>query len=35
MKDLFDLNGKVIVITGGGGILCGAMAKALAGMGFD
>jgi NAD(P)-dependent dehydrogenase (short-subunit alcohol dehydrogenase family) len=29
MKDLFDVSGKVIVITGAGGILCGAMAKAL------
>jgi len=33
MKDLFDLTGKVIAITGGGGILCSAMAKALAGVG--
>jgi len=30
MKDLFDLTGKVTVITGGGGVLCGTMAKALA-----
>jgi len=30
MKDLFNLTDKVIVITGGGGVLCGAMAKALA-----
>jgi NAD(P)-dependent dehydrogenase (short-subunit alcohol dehydrogenase family) len=30
MKELFDLTGKVIVITGGGGVLCGTMAKALA-----
>jgi len=30
MEDLFDLSGKVIVITGGGGVLCGALAKALA-----
>jgi len=30
MKDLFDLSGKAIVITGGGGVLCGALAKALA-----
>ena len=30
MKDLFDLTDKVIVITGAGGVLCGAMAKALA-----
>ncbi|MBA7621819.1 putative oxidoreductase [subsurface metagenome] len=30
MKELFDLKGKVIVITGAGGVLCSAMAKALA-----
>ena len=30
MKDLFELSGKTIVITGGGGVLCGALAKALA-----
>jgi NAD(P)-dependent dehydrogenase (short-subunit alcohol dehydrogenase family) len=30
MDKLFDVNGKVAVITGGSGILCGAMAKALA-----
>ncbi|TFG57982.1 MAG: SDR family NAD(P)-dependent oxidoreductase, partial [Candidatus Aminicenantes bacterium] len=29
-KELFDLKGKVAVITGGGGALGGAMAKALA-----
>lgn len=29
-KNLFDLTGRVVVITGGGGILCGAMAKGLA-----
>ncbi len=29
MSDLFDVKGKVIVITGGGGVLCGTMAKAL------
>jgi NAD(P)-dependent dehydrogenase (short-subunit alcohol dehydrogenase family) len=33
MKDLFDLSGKTVVITGGGGVLCGTMAKTLAGMG--
>jgi NAD(P)-dependent dehydrogenase (short-subunit alcohol dehydrogenase family) len=33
MKELFDLTGKVIVITGAGGILCGSMAKALAKVG--
>ena len=30
MNELFDVNGKVIVITGGGGVLCGTMATALA-----
>lgn len=30
MNTLFDLKDKVIAITGGGGILCGAMAKVLA-----
>jgi NAD(P)-dependent dehydrogenase (short-subunit alcohol dehydrogenase family) len=30
MKELFDIKGKVIVITGAGGVLCGTMAKALA-----
>lgn len=30
MKELFDLTGKVTVITGAGGVLCSAMAKALA-----
>ena len=30
MKELFDVKNKVIVITGAGGVLCGAMAKALA-----
>ena len=30
MKELFNLKDKVIVITGGGGVLCGTMAKALA-----
>jgi len=29
MEKLFDLKGKVVVITGAGGVLCGAMAKAL------
>jgi NAD(P)-dependent dehydrogenase (short-subunit alcohol dehydrogenase family) len=31
----FDLNGKVAVITGGGGALCGAMAQALGQMGVS
>ena len=29
MKDLFDVKGKVAVVTGGGGVLCGQMAGAL------
>ena len=33
MQELFDLNDKVIAITGAGGVLCGTMAKALGGMG--
>ncbi|MCC6723619.1 MAG: SDR family oxidoreductase [Saprospiraceae bacterium] len=33
MDNLFDVSGKVAVITGGSGILCGAMAKALAARG--
>ena len=30
MSDLFDLKNKTIVITGGGGVLCGTMATVLA-----
>jgi len=30
MKNLFNIKGKVIAITGAGGVLCGTMAKALA-----
>jgi NAD(P)-dependent dehydrogenase (short-subunit alcohol dehydrogenase family) len=30
MNKPFDVSGKVIAITGGGGVLCGTMAKALA-----
>jgi NAD(P)-dependent dehydrogenase (short-subunit alcohol dehydrogenase family) len=33
MEKLFELKGKVIVITGAGGVLCGTMAKALASVG--
>ena len=31
--DLFDISGQVAVITGGGGVLCSTMAKALAARG--
>lgn len=30
MSDIFDIKDKVIAITGGGGVLCGTMAKELA-----
>lgn len=30
IDNLFDISGKVVVITGGGGILCGNIARALA-----
>lgn len=30
MKELFNLNGKVAVVTGGGGVLCSTIARALA-----
>jgi len=30
MKNSFDIKGKIIAITGAGGVLCGTMAKALA-----
>ena len=33
MEELFDLTGKLIVITGAGGVLCSTMAKALAKIG--
>jgi NAD(P)-dependent dehydrogenase (short-subunit alcohol dehydrogenase family) len=33
MKELFNLTGKVIVITGGGGVLCGTIARAIANVG--
>ena len=33
MKVLFNVKEKVIVITGGGGVLCGAMAQSLGGAG--
>ncbi|NLA57418.1 MAG: SDR family oxidoreductase [Firmicutes bacterium] len=33
MADLFDVSGKVAVVTGGGGVLCSEMARALASRG--
>lgn len=33
MTNLFDLSGETIAITGGGGVLCGGLAKYLAGLG--
>jgi len=33
MNDIFDIKDKTVVITGAGGVLCGAMAKALGGTG--
>jgi len=33
MKELFNLTGKVIVITGGGGVLCSTIARAIANVG--
>ena len=33
MKELFGVAGKVVVVTGAGGVLCGTMAKALAAVG--
>lgn len=35
MKGLFNLDGKVAVVTGGGGVLCGTIAKALAKQGVS
>ena len=32
-KQLFDLTGKSVAITGGGGVLCGALAECLASAG--
>ena len=33
MDNLFKIEGKTVVVTGGGGVLCGTMAKALAAAG--
>jgi NAD(P)-dependent dehydrogenase (short-subunit alcohol dehydrogenase family) len=33
LKDLFDMDGMVVVVTGGGGILCGALSRALGRLG--
>ena len=35
MSDLFDLNGKVAAVVGGGGVLAGEMALGLAHAGAD
>jgi len=35
IEKLFDLRGKVAVITGGGGILCSAIATGLAKLGVS
>ena len=29
LNNLFDLQNKVVVVTGGGGVLCSTMSKAL------
>jgi len=34
MSNLFDLTGKTVAITGGGGVLCGGLARHLAGCGM-
>jgi len=33
VNQLFDIQGKVVVITGGAGVLCTAICQALAGEG--
>lgn len=33
LQNMFDLNGKVVAVTGGGGVLCAAIAKGLAHLG--
>ncbi len=33
LESLFKLSGKMAVVTGGGGVLCGAMSRALGGVG--
>jgi NAD(P)-dependent dehydrogenase (short-subunit alcohol dehydrogenase family) len=35
MKNLFSLEGKTAVVTGGGGVLCGTMSRALGRMGVN
>jgi NAD(P)-dependent dehydrogenase (short-subunit alcohol dehydrogenase family) len=33
LEELYDLEGKVVAVTGGGGVLCGAMSRALGSVG--
>jgi NAD(P)-dependent dehydrogenase (short-subunit alcohol dehydrogenase family) len=33
LRELFDISGKVIVLTGAGGVLCGSLARGLAALG--
>ena len=35
LKELFGLEGKVAVVTGGGGVLCSTMSRALGRMGVQ
>jgi len=35
MNELFDVTGKTVAITGGGGVLCGGLARYLAGCGMQ
>ncbi|MBC7237650.1 MAG: D-mannonate oxidoreductase, partial [Chloroflexi bacterium] len=33
LRELFDVSGRVIVLTGAGGVLCGTLARQLAELG--